>query len=84
MLSDGKDKGIIQSQLLTLRLDNIDVVSLCVGSRMSCDKFIWRILASVDDGESKGQRMRNVFDTLHQTSFASINLQYALAFITGQ
>jgi hypothetical protein len=50
---------------------------------MASQELIWWVLSCVDDGKSERKWMRNVLDRVHQTSFSSIDLQDAMAFITG-
>ena len=84
MLSNGKDERVVEGKALTLRLDNIYVVALGVWCWVARDEFIWRILASVDDWKSKGERMRDVLDAMHQAALASVYLQHARAFIAWE
>ena len=55
---------------------------LSVGSWMASQKLVRWIVPGVDDRKCESQRVRNVFDGVHQTSFPSVDFQDPLTFIT--
>ena len=53
MLTDGEDEGIIEREIRTLRLRNVEVMTLGMGSRMESQEGVWWILASVCDRQTQ-------------------------------
>jgi hypothetical protein len=83
MLADGEYECVVDSQLSTLRLNNVQVVALSVRGGMAKDKFIWRIFSGVDDWECKGKRVRYVSAGVHEPLSAGINFDHTLPFVAG-
>ena len=82
MLAEDEDKCIVPGKPLTLRLGDVDVVSLCMGRGMASQEIVWWIVASMNDGESKSKRVWNISDRLHQASWTSIYFENSLTFIS--
>lgn len=81
MLTDCKDESVVHSQTLALWLCDVQVVALSVGCWVSSQKLIRGILASVDNGKRKSERMWNILDRMHKSPLSSINFQYSIPFV---
>ena len=84
MLPDSEDEGVIDSQLRALRLGDVKIMTLSMGCRMPQQKFVWRILARMDDRQREGQRMWIIFDGVHEASLSRIDLECSLSLVAGK
>jgi hypothetical protein len=82
MLTNSENEGIVQSKTLALRLSDVQIVSLRMGRWMSGQEFIGWIISCMDDGQRERERVRNIFDRVHQTPLTGVYFQDALTFIT--
>ena len=53
MLTDGEDVGVVEGDVCTLRLGNVEIVALRVGRGVQRQERVRRVGSSVGDGEAK-------------------------------
>ncbi|OOF94348.1 hypothetical protein ASPCADRAFT_508108 [Aspergillus carbonarius ITEM 5010] len=81
VLADGKNEGVVDSQLGALWLHDVEVVPLSVGRRMAQHEIIRRVVVAVENGQGQSQRMGDVAAGMHQAPFAGVHLDRALPLI---
>ena len=59
-------------------------MALRVWGRVTEQEFVRRIRARVGDGKRKSERVRVIFDRVHEPSGAGVDLKGSLAFVTGE
>ena len=75
-------EGVVDDQTCTLRLCNVEIVTLGVWCRVAGEESVGWVLSGVQEWHRKGKCVWVVFDAVHETSLASVHFQNTFAFIT--
>ena len=84
MLPHSENEGVVDSEAGALRLRDIEIVALGVGRRMANEEIVGRVSASMGNWQGEGERVRVVFDRMHQATPAGIDLQSAMTLVARE
>lgn len=78
MLTDSKDKCIVDRQPSALRLREIQIMSKRVGGGMAHEKLIGRVHPAMGNGQDESERMGIIADGMHEAALAGVHFERAL------
>ena len=81
MLADVEDESVVHDEAFALRLHDVEIVALCVGCWVADEEVVRWVLADVRDRQGESESVWVVFDAVHHTTFASVDLEYSLSVI---
>ncbi len=67
-MTHSEDESVVHGELLALRLRNVEIVTLSMGSRVTRDKFVGGVVAGMHDGKGEGEWVGDVLDGMHEDS----------------